>query len=134
MTIEADLPGKPVAIITRRRSYVGPFLGAEVEQWELLERANLDMVFWALQAVLPPMLAGRGQVVVFAVVGRPDQASSAPRIAAMVWLTTRVARRTVRRCVTRSRVHPSSDATESIASMRHPAVRPSSGRNVDSAS
>lgn len=56
MTIEADLPGKPVAIITRRGSYVGPFLGAEVEQWELLERANLDMVFWPLQAVLPPMV------------------------------------------------------------------------------
>lgn len=45
---------------------VGRFLGAERDQWELLKRANLDMVFWALQAVLPPMVAaGRGQVIVF---------------------------------------------------------------------
>ncbi len=140
MTVEAGLPGKPVAIITQCADYVGPalarvlagsghrlvlhraskellaeltaggveaigadgdlateagtralvslaletfgrvdaacfvtgnisigrFLGAGSDQWELLKRANLDMVFWALQAVLPPMVAaGRGQVIVF---------------------------------------------------------------------
>lgn len=45
---------------------VGPFLGATYEQWERVKRANLDMVFHGLQAVLPPMTgAGTGQVVVF---------------------------------------------------------------------
>lgn len=45
---------------------VGRFVGAKVEDWELVKRANLDMVFWALQSALPPMVeAGRGQIVVF---------------------------------------------------------------------
>ena len=45
---------------------LGRFLEATVEQWEFVKRVNLDMVFHALQAVLPPMVdAGRGQVVVF---------------------------------------------------------------------
>jgi 3-oxoacyl-[acyl-carrier protein] reductase len=45
---------------------VGRFLGTTVEQWERVKRANLDMVFHALQAALAPMAAaGRGQVVVF---------------------------------------------------------------------
>ena len=45
---------------------VGRFLDATIEQWELVKRANLDMVFGALRATLPPMIeAGRGQIVVF---------------------------------------------------------------------
>lgn len=45
---------------------LGPFLEATEDQWELVKKVNLDMVFHALQAVLPPMVeAGRGQVVVF---------------------------------------------------------------------
>jgi NAD(P)-dependent dehydrogenase (short-subunit alcohol dehydrogenase family) len=45
---------------------VGPFLDMTAEQWERSKAANLDMVFWGLQAVLVPMVeAGRGQVVVF---------------------------------------------------------------------
>lgn len=44
----------------------GKFLGATVEQWEKLKSVNLDMVFHALQAALPPMVAaGRGQIIVF---------------------------------------------------------------------
>ena len=45
---------------------VGRFLDATEDEWELVKRANLDMVFHGLRAVLPPMTAaGRGQVVVF---------------------------------------------------------------------
>ena len=45
---------------------VGKFLDMSIEQWERIKRANLDMVFHALQSVLPPMVeAGSGQVVVF---------------------------------------------------------------------
>lgn len=44
----------------------GPFLGETTGRWERVKRANLDMVFHGLQAVLPPMIeAGIGQVVVF---------------------------------------------------------------------
>lgn len=44
----------------------GPFLGSTLAQWDTLKRVNLDMVFHALQAALPPMVAaGRGQIVVF---------------------------------------------------------------------
>jgi 3-oxoacyl-[acyl-carrier protein] reductase len=42
------------------------FLDTTAEQWQFLQRVNLDAVFHALQAVLPPMAeAGTGQVVVF---------------------------------------------------------------------
>jgi 3-oxoacyl-[acyl-carrier protein] reductase len=45
---------------------VGRFLDATEEDWTFVQRANLDMVFHALQAALPPMLdAGRGQIVVY---------------------------------------------------------------------
>jgi len=45
---------------------VGRFLEMSIDQWERIKRANLDMVFHALQAVLPTMIdAGSGQVVVF---------------------------------------------------------------------
>lgn len=45
---------------------VGRFLDASEADWELVKRANLDMVFHGLRAVLLPMtVAGRGQVVVF---------------------------------------------------------------------
>jgi 3-oxoacyl-[acyl-carrier protein] reductase len=48
------------AIITKR------FLNTDEAMWDRVKRVNLDMVFHALQAVLPPMVqAGRGQVVVF---------------------------------------------------------------------
>jgi NAD(P)-dependent dehydrogenase (short-subunit alcohol dehydrogenase family) len=44
----------------------GKFLGSTMAQWDKLKSVNLDMVYHALQAVLPPMVAaGRGQVVVF---------------------------------------------------------------------
>ncbi|MGD9705454.1 MAG: SDR family NAD(P)-dependent oxidoreductase [Acidimicrobiia bacterium] len=44
----------------------GRFLENTVEQWERVKRTNLDMVFHALRAALPPMLAaGTGQIVVF---------------------------------------------------------------------
>ena len=44
----------------------GRFLDNTVAQWEKVKTTNLDMVFHALQAALPPMVAaGRGQIVVF---------------------------------------------------------------------
>ena len=44
----------------------GPFLGSSLDQWDMLKRVNLDMVFHALRAALPPMIeGGRGQIVVF---------------------------------------------------------------------
>jgi NAD(P)-dependent dehydrogenase (short-subunit alcohol dehydrogenase family) len=44
----------------------GRFLDTPEEQWHRIKQVNLDMVFHALQAVLPPMVeAGHGQVVVF---------------------------------------------------------------------
>ena len=58
---------------------VGKFLDMTEEQWERVKRANLDMVFHGLQAVLPPLVAaGSGQVVVFtsATGGRPDPITS----------------------------------------------------------
>jgi 3-oxoacyl-[acyl-carrier protein] reductase len=45
---------------------LGRFLEASVDDWEVVKRANLDMVFHALQSALPPMVdAARGQVVVY---------------------------------------------------------------------
>jgi NAD(P)-dependent dehydrogenase (short-subunit alcohol dehydrogenase family) len=42
------------------------FLETTSEQWQFLQRVNVDAVFHSLQAVLPPMAeAGTGQVVVF---------------------------------------------------------------------
>ncbi len=58
---------------------VGKFLDMSVDQWELVKRANLDMVFHALQATLPSMkAAGAGQIVVFtsSTGGRPDPMTS----------------------------------------------------------
>lgn len=44
----------------------GWFLEATDEQWDFVKKANLDMVFHALRAVLPPMVEQRsGDVVVF---------------------------------------------------------------------
>lgn len=60
--------------------HVGPFLETGRDEWELMKQVNLDMVWYALQAVLPPMLdAGRGQVVVFtsATGARPEPLLSA---------------------------------------------------------
>ena len=58
---------------------VGKFLDMTEQQWDQIKRTNLDMVFHALQAVLPPMKeAGAGQVVVFtsSTGGRPDPITS----------------------------------------------------------
>ncbi len=58
---------------------VGKFLDMTTDQWETIKRANLDMVFHALQATLPGMkAAGSGQIVVFtsATGGRPDPMTS----------------------------------------------------------
>jgi 3-oxoacyl-[acyl-carrier protein] reductase len=58
---------------------VGKFLDMTIEQWDQVKLANLDMVFHALQAALPPMkAAGSGQIVVFtsATGGRPDPMTS----------------------------------------------------------
>ncbi|MGB0114087.1 MAG: SDR family oxidoreductase [Ilumatobacteraceae bacterium] len=67
------------ACLTTGRIVGGKFLDMTTEQWELVKRANLDMVFHGLQAVLPPMRdAGAGQVVVItsATGGRPDPMTS----------------------------------------------------------
>ncbi|MBA2609856.1 MAG: SDR family oxidoreductase [Actinobacteria bacterium] len=54
-----------VCLVTGR-IVIGPFLTATDDEWELVKRANLDMVYHGLRAVMPPMVAdGRGQVVVF---------------------------------------------------------------------
>ena len=54
------------ACLVTGRIVLGNFLSADEADWELVKRANLDMVFHGLRAVLPPMVdAGRGQVVVF---------------------------------------------------------------------
>jgi NAD(P)-dependent dehydrogenase (short-subunit alcohol dehydrogenase family) len=58
---------------------VGKFLDMTGDQWERIKRTNLDMVFHALQAALPPMVAaGAGQIVVFtsSTGGRPDPMTS----------------------------------------------------------
>ena len=58
---------------------VGKFLDMSIDQWEQIKRTNLDMVFHALQAALPPMhKAGAGQIVVFtsSTGGRPDPMTS----------------------------------------------------------
>lgn len=58
---------------------VGKFLDMTEKQWEQIKRTNLDMVFHALQATLPPMKeAGAGQIVVFtsSTGGRPDPMTS----------------------------------------------------------
>ncbi|MFK8025662.1 MAG: SDR family NAD(P)-dependent oxidoreductase [Ilumatobacter sp.] len=58
---------------------VGKFLDMTEKHWEMIKRANLDMVFHALQATIPPMRdAGSGQIVVFtsATGGRPDPMTS----------------------------------------------------------
>lgn len=58
---------------------VGPFLAMTAEQWEKEKTANLDQVFFGLQAVLPPMVERHyGQVVVFtsATGARPEPRTS----------------------------------------------------------
>ncbi|MFQ5382177.1 MAG: SDR family NAD(P)-dependent oxidoreductase [Dehalococcoidia bacterium] len=48
------------------RMVLGRFLEMTADDWERVKRANLDMVFHALQAAIPPMVkAGTGQIVVF---------------------------------------------------------------------
>ena len=45
---------------------VGKFLEAQTAAWDRVKTANLDMVFHALQAAIPPMIAGGGgQIVIF---------------------------------------------------------------------
>ncbi|MCP5180094.1 MAG: SDR family oxidoreductase [Pseudomonadales bacterium] len=45
---------------------LGPFLESTEADWERVKTTNLDMVFHALRAALPPMIAaGSGQIVVF---------------------------------------------------------------------
>ncbi len=54
------------ANFTTGQIILGRFLDATVEEWERVKRANLDMVFYGLQAALPPMIeAQAGQIVVF---------------------------------------------------------------------
>lgn len=54
------------ACLVTGRIVLGRFLDSTADQWDLVKRANLDMVFHGLQAVLPPMVSqGQGQVVVF---------------------------------------------------------------------
>ena len=58
---------------------IGKFLDMTEKQWAQVKRFNLDMVFHALQATLPPMVAaGSGQIAVFtsATGGRPDPMTS----------------------------------------------------------
>lgn len=54
------------ACLVTGKIVVGRFLEATQDEWDTVKRANLDMVFHGLRAVLPPMLAQRrGQIVVF---------------------------------------------------------------------
>ena len=54
------------ACLVTGRIVVGRFLKSTIEEWDLVKRANLDMVFHGLRSVLPPMLEQqRGQIVVF---------------------------------------------------------------------
>jgi NAD(P)-dependent dehydrogenase (short-subunit alcohol dehydrogenase family) len=58
---------------------IGKFLDMTEKQWDQIKRTNLDMVFHALQAAIPPMRdAGEGQIVVFtsSTGGRPDPITS----------------------------------------------------------
>ena len=58
----------------------GRFLEAKVDDWDFVKRANLDMVFHALQAALPTMVeAGRGQIVVYTSARRAPDPSLAFR-------------------------------------------------------
>lgn len=53
----------------------GDFLAATREEWEVQKTANIDSVFYALRAALPPMIdAGYGQILVFtsAIGARPE--------------------------------------------------------------
>ena len=54
------------ACLVTGRIVVGRFLKSTVDDWDIVKRANLDMVFHGLRSVLPPMLErGRGQIVAF---------------------------------------------------------------------
>ncbi len=58
---------------------VGKFLDMTEKQWGQIKKTNLDMVFHALQAALPPMVGAEGgQIVVFtsSTGGRPDPITS----------------------------------------------------------
>ena len=58
--------GLDAACLVTGEIVVGRFLAAAADDWELVKRKNLDMVFHGLRAVAPPMVeAGRGQIVVF---------------------------------------------------------------------
>lgn len=57
----------------------GPYLQSSESEWEDAKRGNLDMVFHALQAVIPAMMdAGGGQVVIItsATAARPEPGTS----------------------------------------------------------
>jgi len=54
------------SLVTGMGIITGRFLGMSVEDWERTKSGNLDMVFFGLQALIPPMVAqGSGDVVVF---------------------------------------------------------------------
>ncbi len=54
------------AIVTGTGIITGRFLDITEKQWERTKTGNLDMVFHALQALIPPMVAqGSGDIVVF---------------------------------------------------------------------
>ncbi len=54
------------ACLVTGRIVVGRFLEASDDEWDAVKRANLDMVFHGLRAVIPAMVAqSSGQVVVF---------------------------------------------------------------------
>jgi 3-oxoacyl-[acyl-carrier protein] reductase len=54
------------AVVTGIGIVTGPFLDITAAQWERTKTENLDMAFYSLQALIPPMLdRGSGDVVLF---------------------------------------------------------------------
>jgi NAD(P)-dependent dehydrogenase (short-subunit alcohol dehydrogenase family) len=54
------------AVVTGTGIITGRFLDITEKQWERTKTGNLDMAFYALQALIPPMVAqGSGDIVVF---------------------------------------------------------------------
>jgi NAD(P)-dependent dehydrogenase (short-subunit alcohol dehydrogenase family) len=54
------------AVVTGTGIITGPFLDITPKQWERTKAGNLDMAFYALQALIPPMVAqGSGDIVLF---------------------------------------------------------------------
>ena len=63
------------ALVTGRGIITGRFLDVTPDQWERTKAGNLDMAFYGLQALIPPMLdQGAGDIVLYtsATAARPE--------------------------------------------------------------